>query len=292
MCPFLDEEDDYLIGEGRDFTKPTRSLSSFFSETDRKFFVIGGVAAAVVLIVVVYVIYFNSKPIDLDELPVIQADPAPFKVKPETNEVVKHQDKIVYDNISGDNHSVVEKLAPQSEEILSIQEIEAGDAISEEEKSNIIKAFDDLAPDKEYQINYVKKNSKRATTNSAGVVVVENDERPPINRIEENGTSKSLSDGKLKIRDIAAQIASKPTGTFMVQVGTVPTKAAAEAEYNRVIRKNKALKNFGKKIFKVDLGKKKGVKYRIQIGPFSTKEEANKVVATMKKNRFSAYVTR
>ena len=40
------------------------------------------------------------------------------------------------------------------------------------------------------------------------------------------------------------------------------------------------------------LGPKKGVKYRIQVGPFKNKTEAKKIISAMRDNGCSAYISR
>jgi cell division protein FtsN len=78
----------------------------------------------------------------------------------------------------------------------------------------------------------------------------------------------------------------------MVQVALVRSKTAAEAEYRRILHKNKALKGLGKKIVRVDLGEKKGVRYRIQIGPFKSKADAKKIIFALKDNGLSPYISK
>ena len=78
----------------------------------------------------------------------------------------------------------------------------------------------------------------------------------------------------------------------MVQIASVSSKAAAESEYNRLVSRNRFLRGKGKRIYKVDLGPTKGVKYRIQIGPFKNKAEANKIIAAMRDNGCAAYISR
>jgi hypothetical protein len=280
MCPFLDnDEDDYAVAEVLKTEETPRGFRSHFFQNDRKFFLIGGGASIVAFFVIVYVMYSASKPMNFEELPVISADNTPIKVKPEINEQVKHQDKIIYDNISGDKRKVEEKIAQPPEEILSIPDIDSGESLSEEEKKNIIQAFDELAPEKEYNIKYVRKNVPKIKTGD--LIAVENEEEylPPINRIGEasSKSSASLKKQKGRMRDLMSDDLSNQrttpvlNGNLVVQIASVTSKTAAEAEYNRILAKNKQLKGLGKRIVKVDLGEKKGIRYRIQIGPLKKK---------------------
>ncbi|MDR3186874.1 MAG: SPOR domain-containing protein [Holosporaceae bacterium] len=287
MSPFVDDEDDRIIDQDWSPLPPENDQRSFFLKDDKKFLIIGGASSVVALFTIAYIMYSGSRPVDLDELPIIQADPAPVKVKPKVNEEVKHQDKTVYDNISGDKRVVEEKLAPQSEEVLSIPEMDSGEVISDEEKKSIIQAFDELAPEKEYKINYAK--SQKANAVDGGAKAVENELQPPIHRLNDG---KAAKEKKTRVKGTLERSATEDGGSVMVQIATVPTKTAAEAEYNRILRKNKFLKKSGKRIFKIDMGERKGVKYGIQAGPFKSREEAKKVVAAMKKNGFFSHISK
>ncbi|MDR2766306.1 MAG: SPOR domain-containing protein [Holosporaceae bacterium] len=303
MCPFIDDEDDYDYPLEEEWTPPAGNrLKSFFLQDDKKFFIVGGAAAVVALFLVVYVVYFGSKPVDLEDLPVIQADDTPFKTKPKVEDRVQHQDKTVYDNISGDRRPVTEKLAPPPEEILSIPDTDtSGGVMSEEEKKNIIQAFDDLSPEKDYKINYVApSNGKRASTpggkmgiHGMGIVEGEEEFAAPIKKIKGEAATAG---GKLKrkpLPEVDEETASKEAeGTVMIQAATLPSKAAADLEYARILRKNDFLKDVKKKVFRVDLGEENGFKYALQIGPFRTKEEAKQVVEAMKNNGFSVYISK
>ncbi|MDR2646329.1 MAG: SPOR domain-containing protein [Holosporaceae bacterium] len=301
MCPFVNEDendDDYAIPVTPSPEDSVGFRSQFF-KNDKKFFLIGGSASAIAFILVAYLIYSNSKPINLEELPVIGADDAPLKIKPETNAQVEHQDKTVYDNISGQQRKIEEKIASPVEEVLSIPEADVGESMSEEEKKGIIQAFDDLAPEKEYRIQYVKKGVTRAK--SSDLIIAEEENRPPIKKLEEKislttSASKSKAQqknllGKNK-SDLSRRNAVASGDESMVQIASVATKSAAEMEYSRILSRNKFLRGLGKKIVKVDLGEKKGVKYRIQVGPFKNKGEADRIVSEMRKNGFSAYISR
>jgi hypothetical protein len=301
MSPFLDEEendDDYdQIDEQK--LDEHRTLRTLFLQDDKKFFLIGGSAAVVAFGVIAYVLYSNTRQIPLDELPVIKADATPLKMKPQHNEQISHQDKVVYDNISGSTRaSTVEKIIPPNEEVLSINEMDSSEHLSEAEKKNIIQAFDDLTPEKEYKINYIKSSVPKTVDQSHliksnGIKIVEK-ELPPIKKIDGDDSRK-----KQKISSMTeSKVEGKPLQTpgvygdnIMVQVASVGTKTSAEAEYKRISNRNKFLKNFGRKIIRVDLGKK-GIRYRILIGPFKKYGDAGKVISQLKNSGFSGYISR
>ena len=293
MCPFLDDDDDSVFIEQDQPVRESRVQLNFFKD-EKKFFIIGGVAAAVACLVTGYVLYFNSKPINLDDLPVIHAETTPIKEKPKSNEQVKHQDKTVYDNISGDQRKVVEKVVSQPEEVVSVPAVDVEETLTDEEKNSIIQAFDELAPEKEYKINYVSKGKKQSIK-SGDLTIVEEETRPPLNVVKEEKKEEAKAHKKQRMKDVIDNVAAVPSydnSSIMVQIASVSTKASAEAEYNRIVRKNQFLKVRGKRIFKVDLGKGKGIKYRVQVGPFNSKSEAKKVISALKDNGFSAYISK
>lgn len=302
MCPFIGEEDEELT------TRPKfDALKARFFTDEKKVFIVGGIASVVVFFTILGVMYMNSKPVNLDELPIIHADNSPVKVKALKNNSVKHQDKIVYDNISGDSHVVVEKVAPEPEEVLSIPEVEVEEALSQEEKKSIINAFDELAPEKEYKINYVKtKNPKKSActmqTRENYAAAEDYEALPPIKRVEERSlrsATKSRQKSKKKLKSIINQAEStenyadlpRAQGSVMVQIASLPSKSAAESEYNRISKRNRFLSRYKKKIYRVDLGRKKGIRYRIHIGPFKNKNEARKIISALRENGCSAYIS-
>lgn len=338
MCPFLDEDREE---QNDSFQSGTfeRGLSSNFFKNDRKYLLIGGTAIIIVFFAIVSLVRSNLSPVNLDELPVIQAEKTPIKERPLSNKQVQHQDKTVYDNISGDQRTVVEKVVPRPENVLSIPEVDVSESLSDEEKKDIIRAFDELAPEKEYKINYVRekqsyianknldvysnsltreennlfrklKNKKklsdnekkklselmRKVTNSYKSEITESRALPPIKRADKTVSKKhrlkDLVAEKNAKNEMAEEVKPSSKGTIMVQIASVGTKSAAESEYNRLLLKNRFLKGKGKKIFKVDLGEPKGIRYRIQVGPFKNKEEAKKIVSAMRSNGCASYISK
>lgn len=359
MCPFLDEENNF--DEYDDYSPNSNGskislgnmeeTSNSLPQDDKKFFIIGGAASVIAFAAVAYFMYSNSKPIELDELPVIRAGTTPLKVKPPKEDHVGHQDKIVYDNISGEKTAAVAvKTIPPPEEVLSINEMDTEASLSDEEKKNIIKAFDDLVPEKEYKINYVKSQSKKTSSPSAnapknnaqmsnlehriesnGLMIMEDSSEtlqshsktintadvqnnssakenignqvdnknmqydPPIKRIKENSNNKdSKKNKRSKLKNLVNELeeTSSVSNGIMVQIASLPSKAAAEAEYKRLLPKNKVLRGIRKNIVRVDLGRNKGLRYRVLVGPFKKQGEANRVIREMKQAGINAYISR
>ncbi len=347
MCPFVEENEEDIVYDAVSDSECERGMVSHFFRNDRKYLFVGGTAVAVVLIAIIGIVSSSMSPVNVDELPVIQAEKTPIKEKPLKNNQVKHQDKIIYDNISGNHRKVVEKVADQPETVLSIPEIDVSESLSAEDKKSIIQAFDDLAPEKEYKINYVEEHPKidksisqenydsltadenetlrrlknkrklsakekkqltalteKISNSYKSEVAIEETALPPLNTSVGNSSvrGKATKKKKHRLKDLVAGRTSKQKqaegvtrsrrGTIMVQIASVGTKASAESEYNRLVRKNPFLKGKGKKIYKVDLGPNKGTKYRIQIGPFKDKTDAKKIISAMHDNGCAAYISK
>ena len=340
MCPFVEEnEEDIGYDIDSDRSEFDSGMVSQFFKNDRKYLFVGGTAVAIVFIAIIGIVRSSITPVNIEELPIIQAETTPIKEKPIKNNQVKHQDKIVYDNISGNHRKVVEKVVKQPEEVLSIPEMDVSDSLSAEDKKTIIQAFEDLAPDKEYKINYIEehppinksiaredyvsltkeenatlkrlKNKKILTakekkqlniltqkiSSSYKSEISEEVGLPPVKSVTSSKRKKKrrlkdLVANRTKTEKLAENVSRSRKGTVMVQIASVSTKAAAESEYNRLVSRNRFLKGKGKNIYKVDLGPKKGVKYRIQVGPFKNKAEAKKIISAMRNNGCAAYISR
>jgi len=334
MCPFIEDNEEDIIYDANSEQRFDGGMVSQFFQNDRKYLIIGGTAVAIVIIAIIGIIRSSMTPVNIEELPIIRAETTPIKEKPEKNNQVRHQDKVVYDNISGDHRKVVEKVASKPEEVLSIPEMDVSESLSAEDKQTIIQAFDNLAPEKEFKINYVEKhppiNSKLIQENYSSLTNAENEtlrklkskselseqekaelshltqkisykseKTPAANVPAANQKAKkkrhSLKDviaTKIKKEKLAKNVSRARKGTIMVQIASVSSKAAAEREYKRLVSLNRFLQGKGKKIYKVDLGPTKGVKYRIQVGPFKNKTEANKIISAMRDNGCAAYISK
>lgn len=67
-----------------------------------------------------------------------------------------------------------------------------------------------------------------------------------------------------------------------VQIASLPSKDEANIEYNRIRNSHTVLRKFSHKIVPVNLGN--FTRYRVMIGPFGSKEAANKAVQEMRNN--------
>jgi len=82
---------------------------------------------------------------------------------------------------------------------------------------------------------------------------------------------------------VTEQTMSTATGGYLVSISSQASEAEAMSSYKAVQDKYGAVLNKYEPIIKrMDLGDKGGVKYRAAVGPFATKEEANKMCGSLK----------
>lgn len=78
---------------------------------------------------------------------------------------------------------------------------------------------------------------------------------------------------------------------YRVQLAAARTPEAARAEWDRVRRKNlDLLGDLGLTVTKVDLGPKKGVFYRLRVGPLANDAAARKLCKDLAKRRIGCLV--
>ncbi|WP_257164974.1 SPOR domain-containing protein [Bradyrhizobium sp. SRS-191] len=82
---------------------------------------------------------------------------------------------------------------------------------------------------------------------------------------------------------VTEQTQTERTGGYLVSISSQASEAEAMTSYKSVQDKYGAVLGKYEPIIKrMDLGEKGGVKYRAAVGPFATKEEANKMCGTLK----------
>jgi cell division septation protein DedD len=81
-----------------------------------------------------------------------------------------------------------------------------------------------------------------------------------------------------------------PSGTFQIQLASVPSEDAAQAEWKRVSGKHKdLLAAMTPAITKADLGEK-GIYYRLRAGPLADKAAAEGLCASLAADRVGCIV--
>lgn len=200
------------------------------------------------------------------DIPLIRADETPIKVKAEDQGVpgIKHQDKLVYGRIRGD------QSAPPVEHILPDPE------------TPIVQIKEDAPPVK--MVEQYKPNDGELEKGVERNLKEEENDSPSISSIsdlipEEEPLKKQEPEKK------------KGKGTVFIQLGSLKSYDLAESEWIRLSNKHKDIfADLKPTIQKVDLGEEKGIYYRLRTGPYETSEKATVVCSTLKERKVECRV--
>ena len=290
-------------------------LSNFLRVRDKRL-IYGGIAASVICLSGT-LIYFltRSQPTELEELPVIKADITPMKEKVNTLNSEAKKDKKIYTYITAEDEDMANSKLTKNDHIISINELEKS-KLTEDDKKMILRAFEELAPNaKRRQVKpkpkiedsyeefadepepiKVKKSppivkkveqplkqpklrqSWQARQKIDSKVDVQKLINQPISRKKSEGLANLINQHNPQKKTVKEYLQSQKV--IFVQVASLPTKNAANQEYNRLLRGHRSLSNFGYKIVPVQVGKT--TKYRIMVGPFKSKDEASNAVRKMR----------
>lgn len=222
----------------------------------------------IVLVVLMIGLWYLFVPMRQDahkmEIPLIRADETAYKIKAEDQGVpsVKHQDKLVYGRIRGDqNEALVEHILPDPEPPEALETLKMVEQYQP----------DDLEVEK--VIESADSCPKPEETVSSLIASIEG-------LIEEELPAKKQPPEKQTVK-----------GTVLIQLGSLKSHDLAESEWERLSKKHKDL--FGDlkpTIQKVDLGEEQGTYYRLRTGSFDTPEKAEAVCASLKERKVECLV--
>lgn len=199
-----------------------------------------------------YYLLSDNKQDSANKLPIIEADPGPVKIMPENvgKTDVPHQDKLFYNQVNPKNSE------PVVEHLLS-------------------------SPEEPMQVD---EASSESTVNLEETPFVETS---PVS-IATLPPKDSISVPE-KTAPPAEKIVAKPK--YRVQIAALSTADAAKREWTRL---SKLVPNLlkSKDVYysRVDLGAKKGIYYRIQIGKFSDKVEAQNFCRKLEAQKLTCMV--
>lgn len=194
----------------------------------------------------------------------ITAEKGPEKVAPDEpgGAVIEHQDKYVYDQISGTEEPQVEVLMPKAEEpmdLSGLRTVNSSDAVvdsASETTSSKEETSPTPAPTPKPKVEETAK-----TQDYVGAL------------IEETSTGPDES-------VVASQSAA--SGAYVVQVGAYDQSSLAATAWDKMSRKHSALLSQLRPDIQVaDLGDK-GTWYRLRVGPFADKASADRLCANLK----------
>ena len=223
-----------------------------------------------------------------DEVPVIHADPAPFKERPETpgGMEVPNRDKLVYDRIGGDSDGrplVVERLLPPPEQPLPLPGAPAegpveADGQEPAEPTDVANAEDQPpAPPVE---------SDEPTTEEILAAM-----RPPAAPRVDAPPAPPMETAAKSPAKAAPDTVGAPAGV-QVQLAAVRSREQADSEWKRLRRRHgDVLGKLSPSVMKADLGAK-GVFYRLRAGPVRDEANARALCAILADRKVGCLVVR
>lgn len=224
-----------------------------------------GIFTGVLVLVLAGFFMFGSAEENSGEVITINATAEPVKVKPEDHGGMKipDQDKMVYNRIRTNNiDTKVENLFPEPEQpvmpaILAMENnAPSSDFVAMEE----VQAFDPLAEQKNAEVVYQAETKKV--------------EQVPL-------AEKTTSPKKEPVVQ-APKKKTETTGTWSAQLMSSSNKQTVEKAWPKILAKHKTLlSNMSYQIVKADIAGK-GTFHRLQVGSFSTREQASALCKKLK----------
>jgi cell division protein FtsN len=260
---FEDDEND-APGYGPSPDDPIHFDASDGAYGRGRFVLILAMVAFVAAIGIVYVVYQQGvRQGGRDTPPIITAEAGPEKVTPEDpgGAIIEHQDKLVYDQISGEERPQVEVLLPESEEPLDLSDLKTGGGDSSELIDDASSEIDISAPGQDENVAEVATPEPKPEPEP---------EKTVASLIEETSEPVTQSSG------------SAISGDYVVQVGAYDAATLASAAWDAMQKKHGALLGTLRPDVQVaDLGSK-GTWYRLRVGPFNDKDSAQNLCTSLK----------
>ncbi len=225
-----------------------------------------GIFAAVLTVVLVGFFIFNN-PEEENEVVMVSATSDPVKVKPLDAGGMKipDQDKLVYDRLRSNTVSTkVESLFPEPEKPVAPDILKS---VPEEE----FVSMSDTVP-----FNPLTDVVEPAPKTEA-IPLPEKESAPAVKPVE-----KKTQQVAAKKTQAAPKTAVTPKGKWSVQLMSATKKESAEKAWPQMLKKHKALlSNMSYAIVKADIPGK-GTYYRLRVGNFQTREQANALCKKLK----------
>ncbi len=212
-------------------------------------------------------------------IPLIKAEAGPAKVRPQDPGGLKpaHQDKYVYDRIApGQSGKTVERLAPKPETPVTPKQPEPAAGTAGSSAGTATAGASGGAPGA----------TAKAGAKLGDKPVGKSGEKTPKQLAQEKN-----ADGTITEKERALSL--KAIGPYRVQVASVKSYAAAASLWQRLNKShNDLLGRLAYFVEKVDLGKKKGVYYRVQGGPLDSENAAKSLCSKLRKRSVSCLIVK
>jgi len=225
-------------------------------------------------------------------VPVIAADTTPVKVRPEEpgGVDVPDRDKYVYKSLT-DEEPEAEQLLPPPEEPMErppveVVELAAPEAVeemtraAEEAMETVAEDTPEPPPPAELAVAKLKEPAEAAKARAT-----ETAPEPMKQEAAAPEAPKAAPPPEPELTSAAPQqnaAVSAASGSFLVQIGAAKNEASANGEIAGLAKKHPdILAGLSGVVIRVDLGAK-GVWYRMRVGPFASRGEANGVCGQLK----------
>lgn len=221
-------------------------------------------------------------------VPLIQAEAGPSKIRPEnageTN--IPHQDKLVYNRLNpdentSDNPRNIERLLPPPETpvIPNQQARTDGQTPTIDPNKPVVMAEDDMAGDARENHTFPGFSPPPAAEKEgiqpqgAKIEGIPGESQPVLN--EDHLAVQEKKPAATVLSQSVEKVEKNARGGFRIQIASLPSPDLAKREWMR-LQKSYApvLSNQTPHFVRVDLGARKGVYHRIQIGHFKTRQDA------------------
>lgn len=221
--------------------------------------------------------------------PLIKADTSPIRIKPEIpgGMEVPHQDKTVYDRMSGQTKSVeVEKLLPPPENVIEKPLAIVRDADSAATPTQVDKPKLTASETPKLKETVVVEAAKVPEVKQAAKAAAKPEPKPEP--VAEAAAKPAVEPTPLVEKKATAPI-TRATD-YLIQIGAYRSPKAAQTGWARLVSANKALLGSLKPIVvRADLGKR-GVYHRLRAGPVDGAEAAKALCARLKQRKVGCLV--
>ena len=260
-------------------------------------------------------------------VPLISAPVGPVKVRPDKpgGMQVPNRDKLVYGRIRSGNATsemeLVERLLPQSEKPVSMpwSGLSKKSDSSSTQGQGLAGPKSDILPDyptdpvpalkdvtsikpppivPEGPIKTPKLRSKAFSNKIAplGLEMRREKHSKAIipEKVSKNRATPDLMKNKMQRKSSSSKVLSNlPTRIYQIQVAAARTPKQARLEWDRIRRKHLDIfGDLGLTVMKADLGPKKGVFYRLRIGPLKNENSARALCKKLSKRKLGCLVVR
>lgn len=114
---------------------------------------------------------------------------------------------------------------------------------------------------------------------------------PPAARPASAPANTGPRGGQAAVRPLAQQASVVAQGAYVLQIGSYPSEAEARASWETYKHAHSSVSGYGPDVKSADLGKR-GVWYRLRIGPFANLADANAACAKLKAQGGSCFPTK